>query len=79
MPAYTFLNKNTNEIETHTCRISEYDKLTEDNPHLERYHDGMPGTSDPVRLGRVKPADGFRELLRGIQKGNPRSKINTFS
>lgn len=79
MPIYTFKNLNTQEIEEHTLRISEYDKFKEDNPHLERYIDGSPGMSDPVRLGLVKPSDGFREVLRNIKKGSPGSKINTFS
>jgi hypothetical protein len=79
MPVYAFKNKDTEEIEEHTLRISEYDKFKEDNPHLERYIDGSPGMSDPVRLGLVKPSEGFREVLRNIQKGSPRSKINTFS
>lgn len=79
MPIYTFKNLHTQEIEEHTLRISEYDKFKEDNPHLERYIDGSPGMSDPVRLGLVKPSDGFREVLRNIKKGSPGSKINTFS
>ena len=79
MPVYTFKNLTTEEIEEHTLRISEYDKFKEDNPHLERYIDGSPGMSDPVRLGLVKPSDGFREVLRNIKKGSPGSKINTFS
>ena len=79
MPIYTFKNLNTQEIEEHTLRISEYDKFKEDNPHLERYIDGSPGMSDPVRLGLVKPSDGFREVLSNIKKGSPGSKINTFS
>ena len=79
MPTYTFMNKDTNEVEEHVFRISEYDKFNEDNPHLERYIDGSPGMSDPVRLGLMKPSDGFREVLRNIQKGSPGSKFNTFS
>lgn len=79
MPTYTFKNKDTDEIEEHMFRISEYDKFKEDNPHLERFIDGTPGMSDPVRLGLVKPSEGFRELLRKIKKGSPQSKFNTFS
>lgn len=79
MPIYAFKNLNTQEIEEHTLRISEYDKFKEDNPHLERYIDGSPGMSDPVRLGLMKPSEGFREVLRNVKKGSPGSKINTFS
>lgn len=79
MPIYTFKNLDTGEIEEHTLRISEYDRFKEDNPRLERYIDGSPGMSDPVRLGLIKPSEGFREVLRNVQKGSPGSKINTFS
>jgi hypothetical protein len=34
--------------------------------------------TDSVRLGRQKPEQGFRDLLRHIKKQNPRSNINTF-
>jgi hypothetical protein len=31
---YTFLNKNTNEIEEYTMRLAEYDDFKENNPQL---------------------------------------------
>ena len=30
---YTFLNKNTSEIEEHTMRLAEYDEFKLNNPH----------------------------------------------
>jgi hypothetical protein len=49
---YTFLNKNTNEIEEHTMRLAEYDEFKLNNPHLERYFtvDGIPGLGDGMRM-----------------------------
>ena len=49
---YTFLNKNTNEIEEHTMRLAEYDKFKEDNPHLERYFsaENVVGLGDGMRM-----------------------------
>ena len=49
---YTFLNKNTGEIEEHTMRLSEYEPFKENNPHLERYFssDTMPGLGDGMRM-----------------------------
>lgn len=49
---YTFLNKNTGNIEEHTMRLAEYDKFKEDNPHLERYFtpEGCPGLGDGMRM-----------------------------
>ena len=49
---YTFLNKNTNEIEEHTMRLAEYDQFKENNPHLERYFssEGLVGLGDGMRM-----------------------------
>jgi hypothetical protein len=49
---YTFLNKNTSEIEEHTMRLAEYDEFKLNNPHLERYFtvDGIPGLGDGMRM-----------------------------
>jgi hypothetical protein len=42
---YDFYNKQTEQIEEHTMRLSEYDDFVTNNPHLERYHSptGLPG------------------------------------
>jgi hypothetical protein len=52
MATYTFLNKNTNEIEEHVMKISELDTFKESNPHLERFFtlDGLPGFGDGLRM-----------------------------
>jgi hypothetical protein len=49
---YTFLNKNTNEIEEHTMRLAEYDEFKENNPHLQRYFgpESIPGLGDGMRM-----------------------------
>jgi len=49
---YTFLNKNTSEIEEHTMRLAEYDEFKLNNPHLERCFtaDGIPGLGDGMRM-----------------------------
>lgn len=49
---YTFLNKNTNEIEEHTMRLAEYEQFKENNPHLERYFspEGLAGLGDGMRM-----------------------------
>lgn len=49
---YTFLNKNTNEIEEHTMRLAEYEDFKQNNPHLERYfsREGLAGLGDGMRM-----------------------------
>ena len=52
MATYTFLNKNTNEIEEHVMKISELDTFKESNPHLERFFtlESLPGFGDGMRM-----------------------------
>jgi cell fate (sporulation/competence/biofilm development) regulator YlbF (YheA/YmcA/DUF963 family) len=72
MPSYDFLNKNTNEVETHVMKISELDAFKESNQHLERYMAGVtPAFGDPVRLGIRKTDNGFREVLQKISERTP--------
>jgi hypothetical protein len=74
---YTFLNTETQKIEEHSMRMSEYDEFKDKNPHLERYHE--PGRSaamgDSVRLGIRRPDNGFREVLSKISDANYKSNL----
>jgi hypothetical protein len=77
MPTYIFRDKNTDARFEKMMKISELDQYRLDNPHLETVIQA-PGFSDPVRVGRMKPSDGFREVLSKIKEGSPGSQINTF-
>lgn len=77
MPFYVFKDTSTGEVFERLMKISELDQFRLDNPHLETIPQA-PGLSDPVRLGRMKPSDGFRDVLSSIKKNNPGSDINTF-
>lgn len=74
---YTFLNKNTNEIEEHTMRLAEYDKFKEDNPHLERYFsvEGLVGLGDGQRMsvpGIAQPHAAFETgVIQRMQESIP--------
>lgn len=78
MPTYTFKDVYTGEVTEHVMRISQLDEFKKSNPHLEVYISGSPGLSDPARLGLVKPAAGFRDLLKNMKKKHRRSTINDF-
>lgn len=58
--------------------ISERDKLLADNPHIEQLVHGAPLLCDPTRVGRAKPDDGFKDVLKEIKKKNRGSTINTW-
>lgn len=78
MPTYSFRDINTGEIIEHVMRISQLDEFKAANPHLEMHITGSPGLSDPARLGLVKPAAGFRDLLKNMKSKHRRSTINDF-
>jgi len=77
MPYYIFRDINTDETFEKLMKISELDQYKLDNPHLQTVPQA-PGFSDPVRLGRLKPSDGFRDVLQKVKQGSPRSRINTY-
>ena len=68
MPAYEFLNHNTNEVETHTMRISELDQFKLDNPHLVRYFapDSAPILGDAQRMSVPGIGQPHAAFERGV-------------
>jgi putative FmdB family regulatory protein len=40
---------------------------------------GAPIFGDPVRMGRIKPDNGFKEVLQKIHQRTPGSQLNTTS
>jgi hypothetical protein len=78
MPRYTFLNKQTNQVEEHYFGISSYDEFIKNNPQLERYHESGQAAAmgDSVRLGIRKPDSGFQEVLSKISAANYKSNLS---
>jgi hypothetical protein len=78
MPTYRFKNTKTGEVYEEFMKISERDSFLEENPDIEQLVYGAPGLADAARIGRMKPSDGFRDVLREIKKKNKGSTINEF-
>lgn len=79
MPTYTYLNNETNELEEHIHKISEMDSFLESNPHLTRQVTAPQGFIRGTGVGKTRPDDGFRDVLKSIKKASGRnSTINTF-
>jgi len=83
MPNYTFRNNETDEVFDIHMSISERDQYVQNNPHLTQLITGAPSIGDPHRLGRKKPDEGFRDVLRNIKSHHPgsrktKSTINDF-
>jgi len=77
MPTYSFKNTLTGDISDITLRITELDTYRENNPHLSLHHSS---SANIVRnSGKLKPDDGFRDVLKSIKKASGRgANINTF-
>ena len=81
MPAYEFLNKETNELETHVMSYTVYDQFKLDNPHLERHitAGNLPIFSDGSRMsvpGIGQPDARFeREIIGRIKEKVPGNTV----
>ena len=80
---YTFLNKDTNEVEEHTMRVAELDEFKEKNPHLERYFgpDSAPAFGDGMRMdtpGTGKADSTFEKyVINRMKESIPGNTIKT--
>lgn len=78
MPFYIFRNKETGEEHEELMSISALDEYLKTNPHLQTVIQA-PSLLDPHRMGRIKPDEGFRDILRDIKKGSGKgNNVNTF-
>ena len=57
--------------------ISEMEKYLQDNPNKERAP-ASPLIVSGLASARMKPDQGFRDVLRNIKHQNPRSNVNTW-
>jgi hypothetical protein len=78
MPTYTFEDTNTGEIFDKVMKISDRDLFLEENPNITQRIGRPPSIGDAVRLGRMKPDDGFRDVLRNVQHHHKKDNINTW-
>ena len=77
MPSYSFENTETNEQFDLILSMSERETYLKENPHIKQIFKRFPGVVDPVRLGRMKPDDGFRDVLKKA-KIHKHNTINDF-
>jgi len=81
MPLYEYKCSECNDTFTVSSSIDDRKKVLDDpckvcgnSGIIQKLSFG--GIADPIRLGRIKPPDGFNEVLRNIKKGNAGSNIN---
>ena len=74
MPLYDFYNEKTDEIETHSLRISELDQFKKDNSHLSQRILSAPNLARDNGL-QGKMDDGWKENLTRIAEAHPTSAL----
>lgn len=77
MPTYKFYDTKTGRHFEEFMSFTEVETFVKENPHIE-WLPSLTAIGDPVRLGRIKPDNEFRDRLREIKKKHRGSKINTF-
>lgn len=80
MPTYIFEDNNTGEQFEKFMSISARETYLQDNPHLKTIISSGPTLIDSARLGRMKPDQGFRDLLSSMKqnKSYTGNKINDW-
>ena len=80
MPTYEFRDTNTGETFEKMLKISEREAFLKDNPHLKQIISSGQTVIESARLGRMKPDQGFRDLLSSMKnnKSYTGNKINDW-
>jgi hypothetical protein len=80
MPTYEFQNTDTGEVFEKFMKISERETYLKENPHITQRISSVRPVIDSARLGRMKPDQGFRDLLSSMKdnKSYTGNKINDW-
>jgi hypothetical protein len=77
VPTYNFFNTKTEETTTEFLWVSELDAYLVSNPDLVVMPPDTSAQVDSWRMGRKKPDEGFREILKGIKRYYKGSTVET--
>jgi hypothetical protein len=78
LPLYSIKDTSTDDVFEVNLRFSELDGYLSNNPNYKQVFTKFPGVVDPTRLGRKKPDDGFKDVLREVKNHHKRDNINTW-
>lgn len=78
MPIYSVMNKDTEEVFEVNMKFAEFEQYLKDNTNLTQVFNKFPALGDPVRLGKRKPDDGFRDVLKTVKQHHKRNVINDW-
>lgn len=71
MPLYDFKNSETDELEEHMVKISEYDQFLLDNPHLIRQLSAPMFSYEGTQDVLSKAGSGWKDVQERIKSGMP--------
>lgn len=78
MPIYSMKNIETEEIFEVNMKYSELEAYLKENQNITQVFTKFPGVCDPVRMGKVKVDDGFKDVLNKAKSAHKHSTVNTF-
>lgn len=78
MPIYSVKNTDTDEIFEVNMKFSEFENFLQENSNYIQAFIKFPASGDAVRMGKRKPDDNFRDVLRDVSHHHRRNSINTF-
>ena len=78
MPIYSVMNTTTQEVFDVNMKFTEFEQYLNDNINFKQVFTKFPALGDPVRLGKRKPDDGFRDVLKTVQQHHKKNEINSW-
>jgi hypothetical protein len=78
MPIYSVMNTTTEEVFEVNMKFTEFEAYLKDNSQLKQVFIRFPALGDPVRLGKRRPDDGFRDVLKTVSSHHKKNVINSW-
>jgi hypothetical protein len=78
MPIYSAMNKDTDEVFEVNMKFAEFEQYLNDNTNIIQVFTRFPALGDSVRLGKRRPDDGFRDVLKTVSGHHKKNIINTW-
>jgi hypothetical protein len=78
MPLYTIMNTQTDELFEVNMKYDDFQNHLSENSHLKQVFTKFPAIGDPIRLGKRRPDDGFRDVLKNVSNHHKKNVINSW-
>jgi hypothetical protein len=72
LPTYSFKDTATGDVFDKFMSMGDRETYLKDNPNIETVITSA-AICDPIRLGGLKPPEGFKEVLKNIHSRSPGS------